>query len=758
MLSSSSNGPTDLRMTISDRVRSDLAGAEWTLQTLAERFSPAGLFAAAFVALVVRPVSAVAETGHSLVSAKLERLAFHLWRHPRPGVEPATAVAVEAALSAVDTLVHAALLDQAFRPGKPHDSIDDFMRHVLIDAHVVRGSAYPEQTAEELVGIAGRFDAWFTRVLGTSVTDLVKCIWAIGWRQEAKLLAWLETLEDAAAKSGPMPAAPSGLTRKVRRRLARDQRRRIGPLVKAAVAREASEVAPVSRTECTLANGAPPSEQTWTALVRLIGLTPQIAASITDVLLARTRPIFVFDGDRVLAGDVSNSLDTLWDALDAYARADSALRDRYQDAKAEWLEGKTAESLARVFGHDAVFRNLRYPDPDRPGAGAETELDAAVRWGPFLLLVEAKAKQFRLKGQLGDFGRLRDDLKANIEDAFTQALRARRFLVTAEAATFREAATGRLLEVRRSELDRIYLVTVSLHFLSGAATRLARLRTLGLLAIDEYPWAISISELDLITRFAEGPDVLLHYIQRRQEIEQSREFPLNDDLDLFAAYLSTRLHSGDFAALMPKADFVYLADFQGRFDLWMEAARRGLALPDIRLELPPDVFELLEQLRKEKTDRTALRIAFALLGLSRKELETVAAAMNGATQQRPDPGLYRRLTVTLQDLAVTIVVTLDGPLVELKQRTTERTVLEKYRRRVSHSIGLGIHLGQPQERVHAYAWSEGPWKPDPKLERRLQDGELRVPPGQRLPGRNEPCICGSGRKFKRCCLDRVRPS
>jgi uncharacterized protein YchJ len=26
-----------------------------------------------------------------------------------------------------------------------------------------------------------------------------------------------------------------------------------------------------------------------------------------------------------------------------------------------------------------------------------------------------------------------------------------------------------------------------------------------------------------------------------------------------------------------------------------------------------------------------------------------------------------------------------------------------------------------------------------------------------LPGRNEKCLCGSGMKFKNCCLDKLRP-
>jgi len=34
--------------------------------------------------------------------------------------------------------------------------------------------------------------------------------------------------------------------------------------------------------------------------------------------------------------------------------------------------------------------------------------------------------------------------------------------------------------------------------------------------------------------------------------------------------------------------------------------------------------------------------------------------------------------------------------------------------------------------------------------------EALYPKGR--PGRNDPCPCGSGRKFKRCCLNTMRPA
>ncbi len=414
------------------------------------------------------------------------------------------------------------------------------------------------------------------------------------------------------------------------------------------------------------------------------------------------------------------------------------------------------EYLGRVFGSDAVYQNLSYPDPDHVEHGHETELDAAVKWGPFLLLIEAKARRFRLKAQLGDIKALREDLRNNIEEAFRQTLRARRYLESAETAEFCEKRTGRVLQVRRADLTRVYLITVSLHFLGAAVTRLAKLHALGLMTPGDYPWAVSASELDLITRFAEGPDVLLHYIERRHQIERNGEFPLNDDLDLFGAYLSTRLNPSDLKALMPRATMIYLDAFQEPFDRWMAAARTGQPLPPLRLDVPDEIRDVLEELRRGRNDGSARWIAFAILGLTKAELGIVAAALREARKQSPPSGIYRRFANTINDLAFTVVIAGDGSLENLERRTAMRTVIEKYIRRTPRAIGFGIHLGEPPRPFHTLMWIEGLWEHDPRLEALLaEERPSWVADAQKLPSRNAPCVCGGGRKFKACCLRKL---
>jgi len=53
-------------------------------------------------------------------------------------------------------------------------------------------------------------------------------------------------------------------------------------------------------------------------------------------------------------------------------------------------------------------------------------------------------------------------------------------------------------------------------------------------------------------------------------------------------------------------------------------------------------------------------------------------------------------------------------------------------------------------------WVEGDWHYDENLEKALENEPPFVPAlGQKLPGKNQPCICGSGKKFKKCCLAKI---
>jgi hypothetical protein len=84
------------------------------------------------------------------------------------------------------------------------------------------------------------------------------------------------------------------------------------------------------------------------------------------------------------------------------------------------------------------------------------------------------------------------------------------------------------------------ILTISLHRLSQIATRLAPVTSLGLFRDREYPCAMSIADLEIVTEFCPGPDVFLHQVDRRITLEKETVELLADELDLFGAYLKSR--------------------------------------------------------------------------------------------------------------------------------------------------------------------------------------------------------------------------
>ena len=77
----------------------------------------------------------------------------------------------------------------------------------------------------------------------------------------------------------------------------------------------------------------------------------------------------------------------------------------------------------------------------------------------------------------------------------------------------------------------------------------------------------------------------------------------------------------------------------------------------------------------------------------------------------------------------------------------------KYKSKADEWLALASTADSP--RLFDMIWyCKEPWRPEPELERLatavLGSGRPMTPDGQRI-GRNAPCPCGSGVKFKKCC-------
>ena len=451
------------------------------IEEIARSVNATDLFIAVAANLLIAPADSISEATHGRVPGMLELLAYYLY--PLFGasdITPALPWQTFSCVEALSTLHIRTMLLDTLPPFETDNRADHLARIVHAYTALVRGSAYPEQTAQKITVIQGHFDSWISRKLGLKPSRAIKMLNDIMRTRGLAIDAMMPTVQ---ASTQQMMASWKSAKRTAPRKRNNEENGMLATFKSVAAAAVFARVTamnalapqhlPVSRDQISIDGQAPTTEE-WQALIDLIGMTVQDRAAMTGVIDVRSRPLYALPDGRVLLTDIGHALDILWERFEDAARSDQAFYDKkYQKTKANWLEEQTALYLKRIFPEAHVYRGLSYPDPDKP-AGATAELDLAVLWGPFLVLVEAKAKQFRLQSQLGDIPLLRTDLQKNIVDAFEQAQRAKRYIDATAQPILTEIKTGRALTINKQALERTFLLTVSQHQFAHLATGLTK--------------------------------------------------------------------------------------------------------------------------------------------------------------------------------------------------------------------------------------------------------------------------------------------
>lgn len=638
-----------------------------------------------------------------------------------------------------------------------HGSIPDSCYSAQIHSAFVRGNAYPEQTERMIIEIMGPFEEWFSNKCGLGPLRAVSILKAITKHVEVVVNGTFDEVQDCGRlyqdvhlKTGKGKNASLEDKLFIEALPDKETARLFGCSLKF------NEVVTkhFPADLCELALEPKPSKQEDDGLKRLLGVSKE---SISTVSSIKRFPLLVLPSGKVFLTEFSNALDQLWEAFEEVAHSDQSFYDkRFQKRKANWLEERGGEILARLFPKESIYQTLDYPDPDKSGK-ATAELDLAIKWGPFVVLCESKAKKYSFDHVTGTPSKLRSALKKNAEDSFAQCLRAIRYIESCDKAVFTERGTGRELLIKQDGVQKIYPISLSLHHLGGLATKLSRTGDLNLFQSNRYPFAISVSDLDTILKASITPDIFLHYVEQRINLlEEDRDWD-GDEHDLFLAYLDSRLLPRNFEHFgMEGMTGVFFGAYSDRFDRLMMYERGHIdAPPDIRLKIPNTVSDVLDELRSRHTD-DARWIAFAILGLDDLCLEEMAKRIDEIRQADIAYGVYRRFGFSQGDCTILLAGCHPAmPPTDFRRWVLMKAGLEKYIRKTRKCIALGVRSKQ-NDVCECAVYHESEWTQDDQMDTMVAEMPIHAPvKGSKLPGRNEPCVCGSGKKYKKCCRNRI---
>lgn len=473
-----------------------------------------------------------------------------------------------------------------------------------------------------------------------------------------------------------------------------------------------------------------------------------------DFNLANAMPILRDPDGHYVALQSYGLVEALYDSPFYWMAADPDYKDQAARHRGAFTETIAAERLSAVFGSANVHRGV-----DITAKGRRVgEIDVLVLFGDRAIVVQCKSKKLTLAARKGNDLQLRGDFEKAVQDAFDQAhlcaeaLRDGNFTCT--------SAAGEILTI--PALREIYpLCIVSDHYpaLAAQVRRFLKARSD---AVIQPPLVGDIFLIDVLAEMLASPLRLLSYINRRVGCGD-RLGPVSE-LSVLGYHLQNNLWLDDDTGMVALDENFSLA-----LDTAMTVRRMGVpgspTVKGILTILEGTTLGRLIAHIEHRPDGPLIDLGFLLLSLDQDTLRNLNRGLGELAAKTRADGETHDLTLGFDNGEGGLTVHCSpAPRAQAFARLQDHCRRRKYVHRAPNWFGLAIRPldGRPEFGVQL----RFPWKRDDKLEV-LTEGMAVITPARprkgsagmapratAKTGRNEPCPCGSGAKYKKCCLPR----
>ena len=290
--------------------------------------------------------------------------------------------------------------------------------------------------------------------------------------------------------------------------------------------------------------------------------------------------------------------------------------------------------------------------------------------------------------------------------------------------------------------------------------RAGHLKALGIEVGEDPLWSLSIDDLRVYADIFVNPLVFLHFLEQRGKAFRSKLVALDDELDHIGLYLKHNdyVEQAEELQFQHSANKIHWHGFRKKIDQYY---RRNIEEeddiePPVQ-QMPPELRDILEVLAEgEKSGRC--RVASYLLDLNSESRIHLAKYIRTA-QKRQHKVRVQPISIGDTRTRITCFCWQEGVIKrdeEFACRHTRAAMIpaadeERLLLEISFAATGAIRdvrfqwfrLDEMDEEQRAVAEQEGKLL----MERRVSQRRGNL--GQKI-GRNEPCPCGSGRKYKRC--------
>jgi len=407
--------------------------------------------------------------------------------------------------------------------------------------------------------------------------------------------------------------------------------------------------------------------------------------------------------------------------------------------KGLFVEDHSEVLLKNVFGNENVWKNVVVLEQKGHDI---SEIDVLAIIDNKALIIQAKSKKLTIAAKLGSDKQIQSDFKKAVQEAYEQGILCRRALLNTK--TQLRDLNGGKISIPYPLTDVFIVCVTGDHY---PAVDFQKRQFLKTTTGDPGTLAISLFDLDVICHYLTDPVDFIFYV--RQRSHTTDYFLAEEELQYLGFHLKVGLSK------LSETDFVWIQnDFADDINRDFSLTR----FQDNRIQgANPwgprnSDFEKIIDSVKQQASPGYLDLLFFLMQFTKASADELIEQITEAkNRSRMDGNNHDvRLQYKGENAGVTYLCYSEDPL-KLGRQVHVLGVLGKYKSKADRWIAMGSHKDS-DALVEALEYIDEPWKQNKKLDEVLPYMKAeKAYKGKVKIGRNSPCPCQSGKKFKHCC-------
>jgi Nuclease-related domain/SEC-C motif len=473
---------------------------------------------------------------------------------------------------------------------------------------------------------------------------------------------------------------------------------------------------------------------------------------------------FIFINGSYYCFDHTTMLDNLYRVMQ------KIILSRKPDYKNKWnkIQQEISENLPFKYldkilpgskKYQSIFYKLTIQEKNK---SEWCELDGLLIYDDHLFVIEVKAGSFTYTSPANDFDAHIQSFKNLLLKPYLQGKRFIQYLNSSEKVDIFNALHQKIASISKNDFRHITICPITIDPFTEFAAQAQHLSKIGIDTGEEAIWPISINDLRVFADIFNNPLIFLHFVEQRMRASKSEFIQLDDEIDHIGLYLNHNNYSQYAKEMFDHKDsrinfFGYRQDIDHYFsDRLIEDNIPCRLTQDIPVRIR-EIVAFLSHTNKSK--RTAISsFILDMEGECRTNISNYIdkELVNHSKIKRSLPlSIYGDVEFTLFCWSVDIVPRNKKLAIEhtrsviLANADSSRLLIElvytasgKLNDFFWQNVDL---LNLPEHELNALRTNALILK-----KKRIENAKSKL--GK--IGKKQPCPCGSGKKYYKCCLRR----